>query len=160
MSTANPFHFIGGLFLEFGAAAAAIAVLWPTRPAEVVPPQPEWSVTQPLPFTPQPVYFQEQTAYSQPQTAARPFSPPAPRSVESDRYLARTTNSSEYRQTEPLFRPEPAPRTVYSQQPSAYAQQPTAVARPRIRAFANEQYSPTPAYRTAERLNDNYHTRY
>ncbi|WP_254512786.1 hypothetical protein [Anatilimnocola floriformis] len=191
MKTANPVHFIGGLFLEFGAAAAAIAVLWPTHKAEVLPPPPqpvEWSMSQPAPLAQAPIYFQNDAFQNdavreRESFATRPLLPPAPapRSAESDRYFVRNSfSTSDYRPAEPLPQRElpPAysqretsfsrPQTAYSQQqPNAYpqqqtnySQQQTAVARPRVRTFANDQYSPAPAYRTAERLDDNYHSRY
>ena len=135
MSAANPLHFIGGLFLEFAAAAAAIAVLWPTRHGDL-PPEPQpiaWTSPYDVPVSPQP-FVEHESRWEVPA-----YSPPPVRSFT--RYA---DESREIRHYQPSV--EPAPQVAF--------------ARPRVRSWGNEQSVAPPAYRTAERWDTDYRSRY
>lgn len=159
MSSANPFSFLGGMFLEIGAAIAVVAFLWSPQqgdartamysPTKFREPQ-QYSPAQ-FATAPQTGYSEQAVRNSWPAREQDLFTQPVPAPLqETPRFAGQ--NWQEYKPSLP-----PAPE-MFEQFPQR--QPAVAVARPYVRPLTGEQRYSQPAYRTAENPRDDFHSRY
>jgi hypothetical protein len=159
MSSTNPFSFLGGMFLEIGAAIAVVAFLWPPQQGDArtamyapssFPGAPQYSPAQ-FATAPQTGYAEQAVPNSWPAREQDLFTQPAPAPLrETPRFAGQ--NWQEYK---PLLPPAPESFEQFSQRQPAVA-----VARPYVRPLTGEPRYSQPAYRTAETPRDDFYSRY